>query len=81
MPTSLQRRMLLRSSALLRVTSLATDFCVAWTALDARRLGFDTYVVEDACRAIDLNGSLEAAWKQMKAKGVKRIQSSDIALA
>ncbi|MDD0840331.1 bifunctional nicotinamidase/pyrazinamidase [Curvibacter sp. HBC61] len=63
------------------VTGLATDFCVAWTALDARRLGFKTYVVEDACRAIDLNGSLAAAWKQMSAKGVKRIQSSDIVLA
>lgn len=63
------------------VTGLATDFCVAWTALDARRLGFETYVVEDACRAIDLNGSLAAAWKSMKAKGVKRIQSSDIAMA
>ena len=47
------------------VTGLATDFCVAWTALDARKLGFKAYVIEDATRAIDLNGSLEAAWKQM----------------
>ena len=60
------------------VTGLATDFCVAWTALDARKLGFTTYVVEDATRAIDLNGSLAAAWKQMTAKGVQRIQSADI---
>jgi nicotinamidase/pyrazinamidase len=60
------------------VTGLATDFCVAWTAMDARKLGFDTYVIEDATRAIDLNGSLAAAWKQMSAKGVKRIQSADI---
>lgn len=60
------------------VTGLATDFCVAWTAMDARRLGFETYVIEDATRAIDLNGSLAAAWKQMAAKGVKRIQSTDI---
>jgi nicotinamidase/pyrazinamidase len=35
-------------------------------------------VIEDATRAIDLNGSLAAAWKQMAAKGVKRIQSADI---
>jgi len=62
------------------VTGLATDFCVAWTAMDARKLGFETYVIEDAARGIDLNGSLAAAWKQMSAKGVKRIQSSDIAL-
>lgn len=62
------------------VTGLATDFCVAWTAMDARARGFEVFVVEDATRAIDLNGSLAAAWKQMTAKGVKRIQSSDIAL-
>ena len=60
------------------VTGLATDFCVAWTAMDARKLGFEVYVIEDATRGIDLNGSLAAAWKQMAAKGVKRIQSSDI---
>lgn len=63
------------------VTGLATDFCVAWTAMDARKAGFETYVVEDACRAIDLNGSLAAAWKQMSAQGVKRIQSGDLELA
>lgn len=63
------------------VTGLATDFCVGWTAIDARKAGFAVYVVEDACRGIDLNGSLAAAWKQMAAKGVKRIQSADIDLA
>ncbi len=61
------------------VTGLATDFCVAWTAMDARKAGFNVYVIEDATRAIDLNGSLAAAWKSMTAKGVKRIQSSDMA--
>jgi nicotinamidase/pyrazinamidase len=61
------------------LTGLATDFCVAWTAIDARREGFETYVIEDATRAIDLNGSLAKAWADMKAKGVKRIQSSDLA--
>lgn len=54
---------------------LATDFCVAWTALDAREFGFQTVVIEDACRAIDIEGSLEAAWKKMRAAGVKRISS------
>jgi nicotinamidase/pyrazinamidase len=63
------------------VTGLATDFCVAWTAMDARKAGFETYVIEDATRAIDLNGSLAAAWKQMTAKGVKRIQSGDLDVA
>jgi nicotinamidase/pyrazinamidase len=61
------------------VTGLATDFCVAWTAMDARKAGFEVYVIEDATRAIDLNGSLAAAWKSMAAKGVKRIQSADLA--
>ena len=60
------------------VAGLATDFCVAWTALDARKAGFEVYVIDDATRAIDLNGSLAAAWKEMAAKGVKRIQSGDV---
>jgi nicotinamidase/pyrazinamidase len=62
------------------VSGLATDFCVAWTAMDARKHGFEAYVIEDAARGIDLNGSLAAAWKQMASKGVKRIQASDIEL-
>jgi nicotinamidase/pyrazinamidase len=62
------------------VCGLATDFCVAWTALDARKAGFKASVIEDATRAIDLNGSLKAAWAQMTKAGVKRIQSSDIAV-
>jgi nicotinamidase/pyrazinamidase len=60
------------------VAGLATDFCVAWTALDARQAGFAVLVVEDACRAIDLDGSLAAAWQQLAAAGVQRIQSTDI---
>ena len=60
------------------VVGLATDFCVAWTAMDAAKLGFDSYVIEDACRAIDLNGSLENAWQVMRNAGVQRISSQDI---
>jgi nicotinamidase/pyrazinamidase len=62
------------------VAGLATDFCVAWTALDARKAGFETYVVEDACRGIDTQGSLAKAWADMANAGVKRIQSGDIAV-
>jgi nicotinamidase/pyrazinamidase len=62
------------------VAGLATDFCVAWTALDARKAGFETYVVEDACRGIDTQGSLAKAWADMDKAGVKRIQSSDLAV-
>jgi nicotinamidase/pyrazinamidase len=61
------------------VAGLATDFCVAWTALDARKAGFEAYVVEDACRGIDTEGSIAKAWADMAKAGVKRIQSSDIA--
>lgn len=54
---------------------LATDFCVAWSAVDARRMGFEAVVIEDACRAIDTGGSLAAAWRDMLAAGVQRVQS------
>lgn len=62
------------------VCGLATDFCVAWTALDARKDGFAAFVVEDACRGIDTQDSLAKAWAKMKEAGVRRIQSADIAL-
>ncbi len=62
------------------VAGLAPDFCVAWTAIDARKAGFETYVVEDACRGIDAQGSLAKAWADMAKAGVKRIQSADIAV-
>lgn len=79
-PTGLGGYLKQRGIKRLFVTGLATDFCVAWTAIDARKAGFVTYVIDDATRAIDLNGSLAAAWKQMKDKGVQRIQSADLDL-
>ena len=57
---------------------LATDFCVAWSALDARRAGFRAVVIEDATRAIDTDGSLARAWRDMTAAGVGRLSSADI---
>ena len=60
------------------VCGLATDYCVAWTALDARRFGFEAAVIEEACRAIDLDGSLARAWAEMDAAGVRRARASDI---
>jgi len=60
------------------VVGLATDFCVAWTAMDAVDAGFEVSVIEDACRAIDLNGSLAAAWQQMLTAGVQRIRAASI---
>jgi nicotinamidase/pyrazinamidase len=62
------------------VCGLATDYCVAWSALDARLLGFQAAVIEDASRGIDLNGSLAKAWADMKKAGVQRLTSSAFAL-
>lgn len=61
------------------IAGIATDFCVAWTAIDACRLGFKTFVVSDASKGIDLQGSLQHAWQDMLAQGVKRIYVKDIA--
>jgi nicotinamidase/pyrazinamidase len=58
---------------------LATDYCVAWSALDARKLGFQVSVIEDACRGIDLDHSLEKACQDMRKASVTRLQSSDFA--
>lgn len=60
------------------VVGIATDFCVAWTAIDACKLGFKTYVIADASKGIDLNGSLQHAWQDMLSHGVKRIYVKDI---
>ena len=60
------------------MAGLATDFCVRFSAVDAANLGFDVTVVEDACRAIDLDGSLAAAMDEMQGLGVKVVTSSDL---
>jgi nicotinamidase/pyrazinamidase len=60
------------------LVGLATDFCVAWSALDARAAGLAATVVEDATRGIDADGSLAKAWQQMAAAGVRRLPSSAI---
>jgi nicotinamidase/pyrazinamidase len=58
---------------------LATDYCVAWSALDARARSFETFVIEDACRAIDVHDSLALAWARMQSAEVRRVQSANIA--
>ncbi len=58
---------------------LATDFCVQFSALDARRLGFETVLIEDACRAIDLEGSLAAARAKMAKAGVVTVTAAEVA--
>ena len=70
----------LKSRGVKRVfcAGLATDFCVAWTTMDARRFGLQAVVIEDACRAIDTGGSLAAAWQGMKRAGVRRVVSAAV---
>jgi len=78
-PTGLAGYLKQRKVRRVFVAGLATDFCVAFSAVDARRAGFDTSVIEDACRGIDADGSLAAAWTKMTAAGVRRLNSADIA--
>lgn len=77
-PTGLAAYLKQRGIKRIFLAGLATDFCVAWSATDARRAGFITAVIEDACRAIDLNASLAKAWADMAKAGVLRLQSADI---
>ncbi|MBY6141453.1 bifunctional nicotinamidase/pyrazinamidase [Leisingera daeponensis] len=69
-PTGLEGYLRSRGITGVTLAGLATDFCVAFTALDAARLGFAVTVELSACRAIDLEGSLQAALVQMEGAGV-----------
>jgi nicotinamidase/pyrazinamidase len=71
-PTGLAGYLRERGLTRLFIVGLATDFCVAYSALDARRLGFEVTVIETACRGIDVGGSLSASWQQMLDAGVIR---------
>ena len=70
----------LRSRGISRLffAGLAADFCVAWSAIDGTREGFEVAVIEDACRGIDLDGSMAAAWEQMAQANVARVDSRKI---
>ncbi len=62
----------------LYVTGLATDFCVKWSVLDGIKEGFKVYVVEDAIRGIDVDGSLKQALDEMKKAGAKFVTSDKL---
>jgi nicotinamidase/pyrazinamidase len=70
----------LRERNLIRVflAGLAYDFCVGYSALDARRLGFEAIILLDACRAIDLNGSVEKIESEFAEAGVVLMDSADV---
>jgi nicotinamidase/pyrazinamidase len=76
-PTGLAGYLRERGLGRIFLAGLATDFCVRYSAVDARRLGFTTVLIEAGCRAIDLAGSLDAAWAEMAAAGVQRVNDLD----
>lgn len=70
-PTGLDGYLKSRGVTSVTLVGLATDFCVAWSAIDAARHGYAVTVLEGASRAIDLNGSLAEARRLMRDAGVR----------
>lgn len=62
----------------LYAVGLATDFCVKWSVVDGCKEGFKVYVVEDAVKGIDMDGSVDQAWEEMKEAGASPISSADL---
>jgi nicotinamidase/pyrazinamidase len=77
-PTGLAAYLRERGFARLYLAGLATDYCVAYSALDAVAAGFEPVVIEDACRAIDLAGSLDQAMAQMRDAGVGFVTAAEV---
>lgn len=76
-PTGLTGYLRERGITTLCIAGLATDFCVHWSAVDGRHFGFDIYVVEDASRGIDANGSMEVALQRIRESGAHIITSEE----
>ena len=68
-----------RSIREIYLMGLALDYCVKYSALDARQLGLNTYIILDGCRGIELNpGDIGRALDEMKRVGAVLLQSSDV---
>jgi nicotinamidase/pyrazinamidase len=78
-PTGLAGYLRERSLQRIFLCGLAYDYCVGFSALDARRLGFEAVILHDACRAIDLNGSVQKIESEFAAANVALINSEDLA--
>jgi nicotinamidase/pyrazinamidase len=76
-PTGLAGYLRERNLERVFLTGLAYDFCVGYSALDARRLGFEAIVIRDACRAIDLQGSVAAIESEFAKSGVAVVESAE----
>jgi nicotinamidase/pyrazinamidase len=77
-PTGLAGYLRERNLTRIFLAGLAYDFCVGYSALDARRLGLPVVIIHDACRAIDLNGSVAAIEAAFAEVGVVVIESSEL---
>jgi nicotinamidase/pyrazinamidase len=77
-PTGLAGYLKERGLSRVFLAGLAYDYCVGYSALDARRLGLPAFVLRDACRAIDLNGSVAAIEGEFAKAGVALIDSSEL---
>ena len=77
-PTGLDGYLKSRGVNKIYLCGLALDFCVYFSAIDGAELGYNVNVIQDACRAIDLDGSLEKSLNDMKSKGVKILSTSDL---
>ena len=62
----------------LYAVGLATDFCVKWSVLDGLKEGFDLYVVKDAVKGIDIEGSVDQAWSEMLDAGAQKVTSGEL---
>ncbi len=77
-PTGLEGYLRARNAKRVFCAGLATDYCVYFSAMDACRLGFEVIVLEDCCRAIDMEGSLDTAYAGMERAGIQRVPSASI---
>ena len=77
-PTGLDGYLKSRGINKIYLCGLALDFCVYFSAIDGAKLGYDVTVIKNACRAIDLNNSLENSLNDMKSKGVKLLSTSEL---
>lgn len=62
----------------LYTVGLATDFCVKWSVIDGIKEGFNVFVIDDAVKGIDIEGSVDKAWQEMLEKGAQKVSSADL---
>ena len=77
-PTGLTGYLRNRNIDTLYAAGLATDFCVKWSVVDGLKEGFSVYVVQDAIKGIDIDGSVDQAMQAMKHNGAKFVESNEL---